>query len=145
MGKFNIFNIVVYIGHTSICKLQIIRSARSKAQQIARRCANEYWTQLSDEIQTADATGEHQGNVWTRNSQSKTAPLKSAIDCLPTMNELDAEPTVEDLSKAIDSLVSGNAPDQQRDHLPVLARRSCTAGHEGRQDLYHQQVKRRVN
>ena len=27
--------------------LQIIRAARSKVQQTARLCANEYWTQLS--------------------------------------------------------------------------------------------------
>ena len=27
--------------------LQILRAARSRAQQAARRCANEYWTQLS--------------------------------------------------------------------------------------------------
>ena len=33
-----------------------------------------------------------------------------AIDCLPPMDELDAEPMVEDLSKAIDSLASGKAP-----------------------------------
>ena len=32
------------------------------------------------------------------------------IDCLPTMDELDSEPLVEELSKAIDSLASGKAP-----------------------------------
>ena len=32
------------------------------------------------------------------------------IECLPTMDELDSEPSVEDLSKAIDSLASGKAP-----------------------------------
>ena len=32
------------------------------------------------------------------------------IECLPTMDELDSEPSVEDLSKAINSLASGKAP-----------------------------------
>ena len=32
------------------------------------------------------------------------------IECLPTMDELDSEPSVEDLRKAIDSLASGKAP-----------------------------------
>ena len=32
------------------------------------------------------------------------------IECLPTMDELDSEPSVEYLSKAIDSLASGKAP-----------------------------------
>ena len=33
-----------------------------------------------------------------------------AIECLPTRDELDSEPSVEELSKAIDSLASGKAP-----------------------------------
>ena len=37
--------------------LQILRAARSKVQQTSRRCANEYWTQLSQDIQTAAITG----------------------------------------------------------------------------------------
>ena len=32
------------------------------------------------------------------------------IDCLPTMDELDSEPLVEELSQVIDSLASGKAP-----------------------------------
>ena len=32
------------------------------------------------------------------------------INCLPTMDELESEPSVEELSKAIDSLASGKAP-----------------------------------
>ena len=38
--------------------LQILRAARSKVQQAARRCANEYyWTQLSQDIQKAAIKG----------------------------------------------------------------------------------------
>ena len=33
-----------------------------------------------------------------------------AVECLPAMEELDTEPTLEELSKAIDSLASGKAP-----------------------------------
>ena len=41
--------------------LQILRAARSKVQQTARRCANEYWTQLGQDIQTAAITGNIRG------------------------------------------------------------------------------------
>ena len=37
--------------------LQTLRIAMSKAQQTARRCANEYWTELSENIQCAAKTG----------------------------------------------------------------------------------------
>ena len=131
--------------------LHILRSARSKVQQTARRYANEYWTQLSQDIQTAAITGNVRGmyDVTKKEmgpTQSKTAPLKSSsgeiitdkgqqmerwvkhysdiysrentvspaalvvIECLPTMDELDSEPSVEELSKAIDSLASCKAP-----------------------------------
>lgn len=131
--------------------LHILRAARSKVQQTARRCANEYWTELSENIQTAAVTGNIRGmyegiKKALGPAQTKTAPLKSftgeiitdkgqqmerwvehysvlysrqnivspsaldAIECLPVMDELDAEPTVAELSKAIDSLASGKAP-----------------------------------
>ena len=130
--------------------LQILRAARSKVQQAARRCANKYWTQLCQDIQTAAITGNLRGmydgiKKALGPTQCKTAPLKSSsgekitdkgqqmerwverysdlysrentvsaatldvIECLPTMDELDSEPSVE-LSKAIDSLASGKAP-----------------------------------
>ena len=37
-----------------------------------------------------------------------------AVKCLPTMEELDTEPSLEELSKAIDSLASGKAPGSDR-------------------------------
>ena len=63
--------------------LQILIAARSKVQQTARRCANEYWTQLSEDIQTAAITenikGMHDGIKKALGpTQSKTAPLKSS-------------------------------------------------------------------
>ena len=131
--------------------LHIIRAARGKAQQIAPQYANEYWTELSDNIQRTSTTGNIKGmydGIKKAHGpvQSKTAPLKTstgevitdkghqmerwvehysdiyskentvshsalgAIERLPTMDELDAEPTVVELSKAIDSLASGKAP-----------------------------------
>ena len=143
--------LVVYKQSTSERNLQILRAARSKVQQTARRCANEYWTQLSQDIETATVTGNIRGmydgiKKALGPTQSKTAPLKSssgeistdkgqqmerwvehysdlysrenavspaaldAIECLPTMDELDSEPLVEELNKAIDSLASGKAP-----------------------------------
>ncbi|XP_050710731.1 uncharacterized protein LOC126995286 [Eriocheir sinensis] len=131
--------------------LQALRTARSKVQQTARRCANEYWQELSHDIQTAAETGNirdmYEGTKKALGpTQSKTAPLKSssgevitdkgkqmerwvehyselysrensvatsalhAIEPLPIMEELDAEPTLEELSKDIDSLACGKAP-----------------------------------
>ena len=41
--------------------LQILRTAKSKAQQTARCCANEHWTELSENIQSAARTGNITG------------------------------------------------------------------------------------
>ncbi|CAE1276208.1 unnamed protein product [Acanthosepion pharaonis] len=125
--------------------LQIIRADWSKAYKTARHCANEYWTELSETIQTAAITGNIRGmydGIKTAMGpvQNKTALLKSttgevivdkeqqfgemgrtlfrplfqaaldAIECLLVMENLDTEPTREELSKAIDSLASGKAP-----------------------------------
>ena len=144
--------------------LHILRAARSKVQQAARRCANEYWTQLSPDIQTAAITGNIRGmydgiKKALGPTQSKTAPLKCSsgeiitdkgqqmerwvehysdlysrentvspaaldvIECLPTMDELDSEPSVEELSKAIDSLASVKAPDN--DGIPPELIKHC--------------------
>ena len=63
--------------------LQIIRAARSKVQQTARRCANEYWTQLSQDMQAATITGnirrKYDGIKKALGpTLSKTALLKSS-------------------------------------------------------------------
>ncbi|CAH1226359.1 CD209 [Branchiostoma lanceolatum] len=131
--------------------LHVLRAARNKVKQTARRCANEYWSKLSEDIHVAAITGNIRGMYdgikrALGPTQSKTAPLKSttgeeitdkklqmerwvehysdlysrqntvspsaldAIECLPTMDELDAEPTLDGLNKAIDSLSTGKAP-----------------------------------
>ena len=142
--------LIEYKRSPSEMNLQILRAARSKVQQTARRCANEYWTQLSQDIQTAAISGNIRGMYYGIKkalgpTQSKTAPFKSpsgaiitdkgqqmerwvehysdlysrentvspaaldAIECLPTMDELDSEPSVEEFSKVIESLASGKA------------------------------------
>ena len=131
--------------------LQIVRAARSKAQHTARHYATEYWSELSETIQTAAIIGNIRGmyngiRTAMGPAQNKTAPLKSitgevitdkgkqmerwvehysdlycrqnvvttaaldAIDCVPAIEELDIEPTIEKLNKAINSLASGKAP-----------------------------------
>ena len=131
--------------------LQILRIARSKAQQTARLCANEYWTELSENIQSAAITGnirkmyngikkavgptlnktsplrsstrqvikdkrhqlvrwvEHYSDLYSRENIVSPSAL-DAVDCPPTMEELDTELPLQELSKAIDSLASGKAP-----------------------------------
>ena len=138
--------------------LQALRAARNKVQQTARRCANEYWQQLSDDIQTAAVTGNIRGiyegiKKAVGPIQSKTATLKSssgevitdkgqqmerwvehysqlysrenvvvtsaldAIEPLPITEELDVEPTLGELSKAIDSLTCRKHQASMESHL----------------------------
>ena len=52
---------------------------------------------------------EHYSDLYSRENTGSTAALY-VIQCLPTMDELDSEPSLEELSKAIDSLASGKAP-----------------------------------
>ena len=59
-----------------------LRAARSKAQQTARRCHNDYWLNLCDKIQIAAAKGNARGmyegiKTATGPTATKTAPLKS--------------------------------------------------------------------
>ena len=156
--------LIVYKQSPSERNLQILRAARGKVQQTARRCAKAYWTQHSRDIQTAAIKGNIRGmydgiRKALGPTQSKTAPIKSssgeiitdkgqqmeswvehysdlysrentvspaaldAIECLPTMDELDSEPLVEGLSKAIDSLALGKAPGY--DGIPLDLIKHC--------------------
>ena len=51
---------------------------------------------------------EDYSDLYSRQNAVTSAAL-DAIECLPTIEEFDTEPTVEDLSKAIDSLAAGKA------------------------------------
>ena len=52
---------------------------------------------------------EHYSDIYSRDNIVPPSAL-DAVECLPTMEELDTEPTLEELRKAIDSLASGKAP-----------------------------------
>lgn len=63
--------------------LQSLRVARSKVQLTARCCTNEYWTQFSEDIQSAASLGNIKGTYDGIKkvhgpAQCKTAPLKSS-------------------------------------------------------------------
>ena len=75
--------LIKYKQSPSVRNLQILRAARCKVKQTAKRCANEYWTQLSQDIQAAAITGNIRGmydgiTKALGPTQSKTAPLKSS-------------------------------------------------------------------
>ncbi|XP_038066715.1 uncharacterized protein LOC119736778 [Patiria miniata] len=62
---------------------QALKSARSKVQKRARRCANDYWLQLCKDIQTSADTGNIRGvydgiKRAMGPTQTKVAPLKSS-------------------------------------------------------------------
>jgi len=64
--------------------LHILRTARSRVQQTARRCANEYLTELNENIQTAATTGNIRGMYDGIKKalgpvQSKTTPLNPPL------------------------------------------------------------------
>ena len=52
---------------------------------------------------------EHYSDIYSKENIVSPSAL-DAVECLPTMEELDTEPTLGELTKAIDSLVSGKAP-----------------------------------
>ncbi|KAI8505331.1 hypothetical protein Bbelb_174400 [Branchiostoma belcheri] len=147
-----------YKQNPSSQNLQALKAARHEAQQTSRRCANNYWVQLSERIQVASDIGNirkmYEGiKQATGKTIKKCAPLKAktgetiidkekqmsrwvehylelysqesavsqdaldSIDDLSVIAELDAEPTMEELSKAIDSMPSWKAPGE--DNIPA--------------------------
>ena len=52
---------------------------------------------------------EHYSNLYSRENTVTPSSL-GAIKCMPIMEELNAEPTMDELSKVIDSLAAGKAP-----------------------------------
>ena len=74
--------LLAYKSKPSPTTLQALRTARSKAQQTARHCANTYWLNICSSIQTASDTGNTRGmyegiKKAIGPTPSKTAPLKS--------------------------------------------------------------------
>ena len=67
---------------------------------------------------------EHYSDLDSRENIVSPASL-DVIECLPTMDELESEPLVEELSKASDSLASGKAPGNDG-MLPDLSKHGKT-------------------
>ena len=64
---------------------------------------------ITDQGQQMERWVEHYSNLYSRENTVTPSAL-DAIRCMPIMQELDAEPTMDELSKVIDSLAAGKAP-----------------------------------
>ena len=64
---------------------------------------------INDQGEKMERWVEHYSELYSREN-SVVDPLLDAIGPLPIMEDLDAEPTLEELNKAIDSLACGKAP-----------------------------------
>ena len=67
---------------------------------------------------------EHYSNLYSR-EDTMTPSALGTIKCRPIMEELNAEPTVDELSKVIDSLAAGKAPGS--DSIPPDLIKHCKA------------------
>ena len=65
---------------------------------------------------------EHYSNLYSRENTVTPSTL-GAIKCLPIMEELNVEPTMDELSKVIDRLATGKAPDS--DSIPPDLIKHC--------------------
>ena len=64
---------------------------------------------IQDREQQMERWVEHYTELYARENVI-TEDALNAIDCLPELEELDREPTIDELSEALDSLASGKAP-----------------------------------
>ena len=62
---------------------------------------------------------EHYTELYARENVV-TEDALNAIDCLPEREEFDREPTIDELSEALDSLASGKAPGKAGIPIEVL-------------------------
>ena len=115
--------LIVYKGAPSERNLQILRIARSKAQQTAGRCSNEYWTELSEHIQSTAIMGNIRGmyngiKKALGPTLNKTAPLRSSTREVITdkRQKLD-EPQIDSKDKdgSVQCLCHQHTDVQQRD------------------------------
>ena len=77
---------------------------------------------ITDKGQQMERWVEHYSDLYPRENTVSPAAL-DVIECLPTMDELESEPSVEEHSKAIDNLASGKAPDN--DGIPPELIKHC--------------------
>ena len=74
---------------------------------------------------------EHYLDIYSREN-SVTQEMLRSIEDLPVLEELDSEPTLEELSRSIDALASGKGPDE--DGIPpavIKCAQTCTTGAAG--------------
>ena len=64
---------------------------------------------ITDQGQQMERWVEHYSDLYSRENTVTPSAL-GTIKCMPIMEELNAEPTVDELSKVIDSLAAGKAP-----------------------------------
>ena len=67
--------------HSTKSSKKLLKTTRSQVRKLARRCANNYWLELSQKIQSAAETGKaramYEGiKKATGPTSKKTAPLK---------------------------------------------------------------------
>ena len=71
---------------------------------------------IQDREQQMERWVEHYTELYARETVV-TQDTTNAIECLPELEELDREPTRDELSEALDSLASGKAPG--KDGIPA--------------------------
>ena len=64
---------------------------------------------ITDQAEQMKRWAEHYQELYSREN-IVTDKAREGTEVLPTMDELDAQPTIEELEKALDSLASGKAP-----------------------------------
>ena len=143
--------LISHKNNPDIFSKQQLKEACKNSKRSSRRCANDYWINLSQDIQKAADTGNIRGvydgiKKAVGPAPKKSAPVKDlqgiviknkedqmkrwvehyeelysretlvtkealdAVESLPCMQELDQEPTMEDLMEAINILPRRKAP-----------------------------------
>ena len=77
---------------------------------------------IQDREQQMERWVEHYTELYARENVVTEDALK-AIECLPELEELNREPTIDELSEALDSLASGKAPG--KDGIPAEVLKCC--------------------
>ena len=77
--------------------------------------------QITDRKEQLDRWVEHYSDLY---SEERYNSLEEIIPQLPVMTELDAEPTLDELAKAIDKLSSGKSPGNDSIPAEVLKKKT---------------------
>ncbi|XP_063605235.1 uncharacterized protein LOC134780428 [Penaeus indicus] len=118
--------LLAYKNSPSERTLTALRTARNNAQRVARRCANDYWLKLCEDIQRSADSGNVRGmfdgiKKAVGPEVKKTAPLKSATGEIITDREQQMKRWVEHYSELYsrETVVTDAALDAT-DDLPVM-------------------------